>query len=55
MALGVTARHWMAQIVYQAPLAKHIYGFAALARYDNWSHRRGLDNNLLILGLTMKR
>lgn len=55
VALGVTARHRMTQIVYQAPLAKHIHGFAALARHDNWSHRRGLDNNLLMLGLTMKR
>ena len=55
VALGVTARHRITQIVYQAALAKHIHGFAALARHDNWSHRRGLDNNLLMLGLTMKR
>mgnify|MGYP001365864302 CR=1 FL=1 len=55
VALGVTARHRITQIVYRAALAKHIHGFAALARHDNWSHRRGLDNNLLMLGLTMKR
>jgi hypothetical protein len=54
VALGVAARHRMTQIVYQAPLARHVHGFAALARHDNWSHRRGLDNNLLMLGLTMK-
>lgn len=53
IGLGVASRHRMMQIVYRTPMARGVTGFAAMARHDNWSHQRGLGNNLVMLGLTM--
>lgn len=53
IGLGVASRHRMMQIVYRTPVARGVTGFAAMARHDNWSHQRGLGNNLVMLGLTM--
>jgi hypothetical protein len=32
-----------------------ISGFAAAAHHRNWSHRGGLDNNLVMFGLSVRR
>ena len=52
--LGVRARHRMAQVMYRAPLADGITGFAAAAHNRNWSHQRGRGNNLVMFGLTIR-
>ena len=52
--LGVRARHRMAQVMYRAPLADGITGFAAAAHHRNWSHQRGRGNNLVMFGLTIR-
>ena len=53
--LGVRKRHRMAQVMYRVPLAGGISGFAAAAHHRNWSHRGGLDNNLVMFGLSVQR
>jgi len=53
--LGVRSRHRMTQVMYRAPLAGGIHGFAAAAHHRNWSHQRGLGNNLVMFGLTLRR
>ena len=45
----------MAQMLYRAPLADGITGFAAAAHHLNWSHRGGLGNNLVMIGLSVRR
>ena len=45
----------MAQMLYRAPLADGITGFAAAAHHRNWSHRGGLGNNLVMIGLSVRR
>ena len=53
--LGVRKRHRMAQVMYRTPLADGISGFAAAAHHRNWSHQGGLGNNLLMVGLSVRR
>ena len=53
--LGVRKRHRMAQVMYRTPLGDGISGFAAAAHHRNWSHRGGLGNNLVMLGLSVRR
>lgn len=53
--LGVGSRHRMTQVVYHAPLADGITGFVAAAHHRNWSHQSGLGNNLVMLGLSVRR
>ena len=53
--LRVRKRHRMAQMLYRAPLADGITGFAAAAHHRNWSHRGGLGNNLVMIGLSVRR
>ena len=53
--LGVRSRHRMTQVMYRAPLAGGISGFAAAAHHRNWSHQRGLGNNLVMFGLSLRR
>ena len=53
--LSVRKRHRMAQMLYRAPLADGITGFAAAAHHRNWSHRGGLGNNLVMIGLSVRR
>ena len=36
-------------------LADPAPGFAAAAHHRNWSHRGGLDNNLVMFGLSVRR
>ena len=52
--LAVRYRHRMTQLVYQRTLAGRLSGFAAAAHHGNWSHRRGLSNNLVMLGLGLR-
>ena len=51
--LAVRDRHRLTQLVYQRPLAGRLSGFAAAAHHRNWSHRRGLSNNLVMLGVSL--
>ena len=51
--LAVRDRHRMTQLVYQRPLVGRLSGFAAAAHHRNWSHRRGLSNDLVMLGLSL--
>ncbi len=51
--LAVRDRHRMTQLVYQRPLAGRLSGFVAAAHHRNWSHRRGLSNDLVMLGLSL--
>ena len=53
--LGVRKRHRMAQVMYRTPLGDGISGFAAAAHHRNWSHRGGLGNTLVMLGLSVRR
>ncbi|MGC6518724.1 MAG: S8 family peptidase [Candidatus Puniceispirillaceae bacterium] len=53
--LGVRSRHRMTQVMYRAPLADGVSGFAAAAHHRNWSHQRGLGNNLVMVGLSVRR
>lgn len=53
--LGVRKRHRMAQVMYRTPLGDGISGFAAAAHHRNWSHWGGLGNNLVMLGLSVRR
>ena len=53
--LGVRSRYRMTQVMYRAPLADGISGFAAAAHHRNWSHQRGLGNNLVMFGLSLRR
>ena len=53
--LGVRKRHRMAQVMYRTPLGDGISGFAAAAHHRNWSHRGGLGNTLVMLGLWVRR
>ena len=53
--LAVRARQRMMQVMYRVPLADGITGFAAGAHHRNWSHQRGLDNSLVMLGLSVRR
>ena len=53
--LGVRKRHRMAQVMYRTPLGDGISGFVAAAHHRNWSHRGGLGNNLVMLGLSVRR
>lgn len=52
--LAVRDRHRMTQLVYQRPLGGRLSGFAAAAHHRNWSHRRGLSNSLVMLGLSLR-
>ena len=52
--LAVRDRHRMTQLVYQRPLAGRLSGFVAAAHHRNWSHRRGLSNDLVMLGLSLR-
>jgi len=45
----------MMQVMYRAPLADGISGFAAAAHHRNWSHQRGLGNDLVMFGLSVSR
>ena len=51
--LAVRDRHRLTQLVYQRPLAGRLSGFAAAAHHRRWSHRRGLSNNLVMLGVSL--
>ena len=53
--LAVRDRHQMTQVVYQRPLAGRMTGFAVAAHHENWSHRGGLTNNLVMIGVTLRR
>ena len=53
LGLAVRDRHRLTQLVYQRPLARRLSGFAAAAHHRNWSHRRGLSNNLVMLGVSL--
>ena len=52
--LAVRDRHHMTQLVYQRPLAGRLTGFATAAHHRNWSHRRGLSNNLVMMGVSLR-
>lgn len=52
--LAARDRHRMTQLVHQRPLGGRLSGFAAAAHHRNWSHRRGLSNNLVMLGLSLR-
>ena len=52
--LAVRQRHRMTQLAYQRPLAGRLHGFAAAAHHRNWSHRGGLTNNLIMMGLSIR-
>ena len=52
--MKVRRRHRMAQIIYRAPLSNGITGFAAAAHHRNWSNHGGLQNNLVMLGLSLR-
>ena len=53
--LGVRKRHRMAQVMYRTPLGDGISGCAAAAHHRAWSHRGGLGNTLVMLGLSVRR
>ena len=53
--LGVRSRHRMTQVMYRAPLAHGVTGFAAAAHHRSWSHQSGLGNNLVMVGLSVRR